>query len=62
MRQTTNNFPLLKTIKKKKNILKIILSRMKQNFSTRENNETDSIPPKKKESQGELKVDNQVVK
>lgn len=53
---------MLKTIKKKKNILKIILSRMKQNFSTRENNETDSIPPKKKESQGELKVDNQVVK
>lgn len=35
---------------------------MKQNFSTRENNETDSIPPKKKESQGELKVDSQVVK
>lgn len=48
LRQTTNNFPLLKTIKKKKNILKIILSRMKQNFSkTRENNETDSIPQKK---------------
>lgn len=48
LRQTTNNFPLLKTIKKKKHILKIILSRMKQNFSkTRENNETDSIPQKK---------------